>query len=390
MPVSATDEPPLSTANALARAAYVHVPFCAHRCGYCNFTLVAGRDDLVTSYLAALERELQTLGQPQPVETLFIGGGTPTHLEPPQLERLLRLVSQWFVLEPGGEFSVEANPAGLNSQRVGLLADAGVTRVSLGAQSFNADKLRLLERDHTADDIRRAVELLRPRVASLSLDLIFGVPHETRAMWQADLQAALALVPDHLSTYGLTFERGTAFWSRLSHGQLQRVDEELERTLYGDAIDALATACLEHYEVSNFARPGHRCRHNAAYWAGESYWAAGPGAARYIHGRREMNHRSTTTWIKRVLAGQSPVAESETLSPQDRARELLVFGLRRMEGVTRSDFLHRTGYSLDALAGSILADYVSWGLMTDDGQRVRLAREGLFISDALWPRLLKP
>jgi oxygen-independent coproporphyrinogen-3 oxidase len=232
--------------------------------------------------------------------------------------------------------------------------------------------------------------LLRPRVASLSLDLIFGVPHETRAMWQADLQAALALVPDHLSTYGLTFERGTAFWSRLSHGQLQRVDEELERTLYGDAIDALATACLEHYEVSNFARPGHRCRHNAAYWAGESYWAAGPGAARYIHGRREMNHRSTTTWIKRVLAGQSPVAESETLSPQDRARELLVFGLRRMEGVTRSDFLHRTGYSLDALAGSILADYVSWGLMTDDGQRVRLAREGLFISDALWPRLLKP
>jgi oxygen-independent coproporphyrinogen-3 oxidase len=368
----------------------VHVPFCAHRCGYCNFTLIAGRDDLVERYLAALERELEALERPRAVETLFIGGGTPTHLEPPQLQRLLELAARWFVLEPGGEFSIEANPAGLDAPRVATLARHGVTRVSLGAQSFDAGKLRMLERDHSADDIRRAVGLLRPHVQSLSLDLIFGVPRESRALWQADLAETLALEPDHVSTYGLTFERGTTFWNRLSHGTLQRVDEELERTLYGDAIDALSAAGVEHYEVSNFARSGHRCRHNEVYWAGASYWAAGPGAARYVDGRRELNHRSTTTWLKRVLAGQSPVAESETLSPEERARELLVLGLRRMEGMRRSEFLLRSGYELDPLAGAAIADYVAWGLLLDDGQRVRLSREGLFVSDALWPRLLRP
>ncbi|HEX4149488.1 MAG TPA: radical SAM family heme chaperone HemW, partial [Pirellulales bacterium] len=372
MQLSAPDHARPSALPAAARSAYIHVPFCAHRCGYCNFTLIANRDDLADRYLAALECELQALEHPQAVDTLFLGGGTPTHLAPPQLERLLELATRWFVLEKGGEFSIEANPAGLDQARVEVLGRHGVNRVSLGAQSFAADKLRLLERDHLADDIRRAVRLLRPHVASLSLDLIFGVPGETRSLWQADLEAALALEPDHVSTYGLTFERGTTFWSRLAHGQMSRLDEELERTLYGDAIDTLSVAGREHYEVSNFARPGHRCRHNEVYWAGASYWAAGPGAARYVAGRREMNHRSTTTWIKRLLAGQSPVAETETLSSEDRARELLVLGLRRMEGVGRSDFLQRSGYELDALAGAALADYLRWGLMIDDGQRVRL------------------
>ncbi len=369
------------------RAAYVHVPFCRHRCGYCNFTLVAGRDDLIAAYLAALEAELSWLGEPCEVETLFLGGGTPTHLRGEQLRRLLQTVRRWHPLAPGGEFTVEGNPADIDEETVGILAAEGVTRLSLGAQSFDDGKLRLLERDHTAAVIATAVKA-RDAGLQVSLDLIFGVPGETTATWQADLSQALSLLPDHVSTYGLTFERGTSFWNRREHGELLPVDEELERTLYAAAIETLTSAGYEHYEVSNFARPGKRCRHNEVYWTGGEYFAAGPGAARYVAGVRETNHQSVFTWLARVQAGQSPVAEREALSPEGRARELLVFALRRIEGVDRAWFAAKSGIQLDSLIVMPLRKFVAAGLLADDGERVKLTRDGLFVSDALWPEFL--
>jgi oxygen-independent coproporphyrinogen-3 oxidase len=375
--------------NSPARAAYIHVPFCAHRCGYCNFTLVAGRDDLVERYLDAVELELASLVQPREVQTLFFGGGTPTHLPPAALRRLLAITGRWFQLLPGYEFSVEANPADLDPARIAILAEHGVNRISLGAQSFDDRKLTALERDHRADDIARSVELARPHIASLSLDLIFGTPGETLDAWQADLTAALALAPDHVSTYGLTYERGTSFWSRLTSGDLARLDEELERSMYAAAIDRLTDAGDEHYEVSNFARPGQRCRHNEVYWAGESYYGFGPGAARYLNGRREMNHRSTTTYIKRLLAGESPLADAEELPPEDRAREALVLGLRRIEGIDRQQFASATGFEIEALVGKELAHCVELKLLNECQGRIRLSREGVFVSDAIWPKFLR-
>jgi oxygen-independent coproporphyrinogen III oxidase len=371
------------------RAAYVHVPFCRHRCGYCNFTLVAGRDDLIDDYLRAVTLELEGLGEPREVDTLFFGGGTPTHLAPERLRQLIATARKFFPLAAGAEFTVEANPVDLSDETLAVLAEGGVNRISLGGQSFDAAKLAILERDHTPDDFRQAVEAAKRNIASVSIDLIFGVPGETLAVWQADLAAATALLPDHVSTYGLTFERGTAFWTRLHAGQLNRLDEEAERAMYASAIDTLVAGGFEHYEVSNFATAGHRCRHNEAYWAGDGYFAVGPGAARYVGGRREMNHRSTTTYLKRMLAGQSPVAESETLDPADRARERLVFGLRRLAGIDRQAFAATTHFDLDALVGQPLARMVSLGLLADDGRRVQLTREGLFVSDAIWPHFLK-
>ena len=159
--------------------------------------------------------------------------------------------------------------------------------------------------------------------------------------------------------------------------------------MYEVAIDELTAAGYDHYEVSNFARPGHRCRHNEVYWAGGSYFAAGPGAARYVDGRRETNHRSTTTYLQRMLAGQSPVAESESLDPEDSARERLVFGLRRLEGVARAEFVQATGFELDRLAGDSLTNFVRAGLLEDTGTHVRLTRRGLLVSDSLWPELLR-
>jgi oxygen-independent coproporphyrinogen-3 oxidase len=233
------------------------------------------------------------------------------------------------------------------------------------------------------------VQRARQSLRSVSLDLIFGTPGETLTGWQADLAAALELPLDHLSTYGLTFERGTSFGTRLDQGELHRLDEETEREQYALAIDTLTAAGFEHYEVSNFARPGHRCRHNEVYWSGEGYFAVGPGAASYVNGTRAVNHQSTTTYLKRVLAGESPVAESETLAPEERAREWLVFALRRLEGVDRATFTTRTGFELDKLVGDALARFVEQGLLFDDGQRVRLSRSGLFVSDAIWPYFLR-
>ena len=375
--------------SAECRAAYVHVPFCRHRCGYCNFSLVAGRDELIEPYLDALERELSWLGRPREVDTLYLGGGTPTHLRANRLGRLLEIVLRWHPLATGGEFTVEANPSDVDVATIAVLAGHGVTRLSLGAQSFDAGKLRLLERDHQAGDVARAVELARCGGLDVSLDLIFGVPGETPAVWQVDLSAAVGLQPDHISTYGLTFERGTSFWNRLEHGELAQIDEELERQMYETAIDTLTDAGLEHYEVSNFARSGKRCRHNEVYWTGGEYYAAGPSAARHLSGVRETNHRSVTTWLQRLQAGQSPVAEQERLPPDDRARELLVFGLRRLEGVERKWFADQSGFEINDLVAEPLARFVFGGLLHDDGRTVRLTRRGLLVSDSLWPYFLQ-
>ena len=363
------------------RSAYLHVPFCVHRCGYCDFTLLAGRDDLAGEYLRALEVELWSLERPREVDTLFFGGGTPTHLAPDELARLLELAREWFRVAPGYEFSVEANPAGLTDEKLRLLADAGVNRVSLGVQSFDEGLLKLLERDHREADILDTVARLQDRFENVSLDLIFALPGQTLTHWRETLRRAIELQPTHLSTYGLTFEKGTAFWSRREKGAIQQLPDELERDMYAAAMDDLAAAGFEQYEISNFARPGYRCRHNQTYWRALPYFGFGPGAARYLRGRRESNHRSTTTWIKRVLAGQSGVAMSEELDPEHRAREAIVLGLRQLDGIRRDEFLTLTGFELDSLVGETIRREVAAGRIDDFGDGIRITHDGRFFAD---------
>lgn len=283
------------------RSAYIHVPFCAHRCGYCDFTLVADRDELIDGYLEALQIELGGLKEPRILDTLFLGGGTPTHLSAVQLAHLMELLSRWFRLAANYEFSVEANPSGLPDEKIAVLADAGVNRVSLGVQSFDSRMLSLLERAHRRKDVHAAINCVRRRIDNISVDLMFGVPGQTLELWCRTLAQAVALQPRHVSTYGLTFEKGTPFWMRRQKQQLIEPAEELQRRMYAAAIDELPAAGFEQYELSNFAQPGFRCRHNEVYWKGLPYYGFGPGAARYVDGRRETNHRSVTTWLKRVL-----------------------------------------------------------------------------------------
>jgi len=370
------------------RAVYVHVPFCAARCPYCNFTVVADRGDLVDRYLEAIERELSWLGGPHEVDTLFVGGGTPTQLPPEAMRRLLLAVRRWFRVADGYEWSVEANPLDLTETMADVLAEGGVNRVSLGVQSFDAGKLVTLGRDHRPPQVEQALAIARERFAALAVDLIFGVPGETLATWRDDLAAVVQSGANHVSTYGLTYERGARFWSLRRQGRLTPIDESTELAMYEQAVDALTAAHLAHYEVSNFARAGFRCRHNAVYWNGGEYFAVGPGAARHVAGRRETNHRSTTTYLRRVLAGDSPVAESEQLSPEQRAREALVFGLRQLDGVDAAAFAARTGFTIERLVGAVLPAHVEQGLLAFNGDRLRLTRRGLLVSDSIWPGFL--
>jgi oxygen-independent coproporphyrinogen-3 oxidase len=370
------------------RAAYVHVPFCDHHCGYCDFAIAVGQESSVELYLDALAAELATLGTPQPVRTVFLGGGTPTHLSASQLERLLVAVNRWLPLADGGEFSVEANPDSLDADKVRFLADHGVTRVSLGAQSFHANVLAALDRQHRPEETPRAIERVRSRIEQVSLDLIFGAPGQTLAEWHDDLTQALALHPDHLSTYGLTYEKGTPLWKQRERGDVKALDENAELTMYQTAIDVLEAAGFEHYEISNFARPGRRCRHNEVYWANEAYFGFGMGAARYVTGRRELNTRDLKTYIRRTLSGESPTFQSEELEPLERARETMAVQLRRGSGIGRGPFQMQTGYALDQIAGEPLRRLVGQGLLADDGERVCLTRPGKYVADAVIERLL--
>ncbi len=370
------------------KSAYVHVPFCRHRCGYCNFSVVAGRDDLIDDYLAAMQAELSLLGAPRTVATIFLGGGTPTHLDSYSLARLLDMIGEWLPLSSGGEYSCEANPEDISSECIRPLADAGVNRISLGVQSFQAKKLRVLERAHDAKIAARAIQVCRDHGMDVSIDLIFGAPGESLDAWRADLESALAVEPDHISTYGLTFERGAAFWAKRNRGELHDVGDDVEARMYELAIDRLTDSAFEHYEVSNFARTGKRCRHNETYWLGESYFAAGPGASRFVDGRRETNHRSTTTYIRRLRDGQSPVQEVDDIPLEARIRERFVFAMRMLDGVNCREFQATTGVDPRAMIGEQLERYVSLELLEFQADTIRLTRKGLMVSDSIWADLL--
>jgi oxygen-independent coproporphyrinogen III oxidase len=365
------------------RAAYVHVPFCAHKCGYCDFASLAGVDHLADRYLTALEREIESeLGEPQEVDTIFVGGGTPTRLEAGALDRLAAIINRWFTLAPGGEWTVEANPGTIDTVKADILAAAGVNRVSLGAQSFQPELLRVLERHHGQVEVEQALNVVRPRFSRWSLDLIFGVPGSTLDDWRRDIEIALSFGPSHLSCYGLVFEKGTELWHQRERGLVQPLDEETERLMFESTIERLAAAGLEMYEISNFARIGHESRHNLAYWANDAYFGFGVGAARYLRGVRSVNTRDLNAYLRRVEAGSPARGPIEELSEEARARETAILMLRRIQaGIEREDFFQRTGFELDALAGDAIGRFAAQGYLEDDGRRLRLSREGLFIAD---------
>ena len=390
------------------RSAYVHVPFCSHRCGYCNFTLIAGRADLVPSYLDALAKELElTLGEPAQVETLFLGGGTPSFLSVSELQRLFELLNHWLPTTNSVEVSCEVNPLDCRPEKLEVLRAAGVNRVSIGGQSFSARKLAVLQRDHSPDELREAIATCNEYFDRVSLDLIFAAPDESLDEWRADLIAATESGVTHLSTYGLTVEKGSMFFGRVQKGDLAELDSDLQRELFEHTIRYLSDRGWTHYEVSNFALGDQKCRHNEAYWLGRYWWGFGPGAASFLPAKveddsgaiavRAVNHQSTTLYLRRMAeaqvhsAPQTLKTDSELLSREDYIRERVVFGLRRLAGVNLKELDREFECDVAEMFQPVLSEYLKQGwLSLDESRQLTLTQAGLFISDGLWPDLLVP
>jgi putative oxygen-independent coproporphyrinogen III oxidase len=370
------------------RHLYVHLPFCAHRCGYCDFVTVVGRVGQHRGYVDALlaELELERGALAEQVETVFLGGGTPTFTEPRELERLIR------ALPPAEEVTVEANPETVTSELAGLLRAGGVTRVSLGAQTFQPRLLEVLERRASPDDVRRAVYLLRDAgFDNISLDLVYGIPGETAADLGLDLAEALALVPEHLSCYEVEAKPGTRFTH--AHGEeLERQADAMEG-YFEQVVDTLSAAGYRWYETANFClaevQAGGRdlrARHNLGYWRGHDYLGLGIGAVSTVEGVRRTNLPSLSRYVAALAAGDTPPRELEPIDADTRSRERLLLGLRLDEPVAVADI--RGAIDRDALGR-----LVGLGLVqrSENGRRdeLRLTRRGRFLGGGVTAELLE-
>ncbi len=380
------------------RGIYVHIPFCSQRCGYCNFALVANRDYLIDDFLKCLETEIELVSDKWnregfdlssfPLESLFLGGGTPSHLTPTQFNQIIEVLRCRFDFAPELEFTIEANPNDVNPARCAGWEAAGVNRFSLGAQSFDREKLEFLERTHRGKDIEHAVELCCAVSRNLSLDLIFGSAREELESWKADLESAMRLGIKHLSTYGLTIEKGTRFGSRAAKGESLDVDDEASARLYEAAQESARDHGMAQYEISSFAIPGYECRHNRMYWNLDSYLAFGPGAASFDGQTRVRNHESVSTYLKKLSDKQFPIQVVDTLDAQLLAKERLIFGMRQIAGVNRHEFEEKVGVKPESLIPPSLLDSLLENQLIQIDENLRLTARGVLVSDAIWVQVL--
>lgn len=373
------------------RSLYIHIPFCAKKCRYCDFYSI---EDLggVGVFLEALEREV-ALVRPrvvEPVETVFVGGGTPSLLDPAQLARILATVRHAFPVTPDAETTLEANPGtvGLDSLR-GYRA-LGVNRLSLGVQSFSDAALRQLGRIHDARAARQAMAEARTAgFSNVSLDLIYAVPGQTLAAWEDDLRVALDFAPEHLSAYALTIERHTPLGRDVGSGRVRPTGSDLEAAMFDRTMAWLDTKGYEHYEVSNYARPGFPCRHNLNYWRHGPYLGLGPGAHSFERhtARRWWNVSSLSAYAEQLAAGRLPIAGAERLGPDDVLAERIFLGLRN-GGVDVQRLADDLGYDLRAKAGIILEGLEQDGAIASRDGVLRLTRTGYLVADEIARRLM--
>jgi oxygen-independent coproporphyrinogen-3 oxidase len=322
---------------------YVHVPFCAARCGYCDFnTYVAGAEEQAAwrpAAVAEVELAARELGPREPVGTVFFGGGTPTLLPPEDLLAVLDAIRARLGLAPDAEVTVEANPETVSPASLAALRAGGVTRISLGMQSSAAHVLAVLDRRHTPGRaVAAAREAREAGFAHVSLDLMFGTPGESDADWEASLESALSAGPDHVSLYGLMLEPGTRLTAQVRRGVVPGLDEDAMARRYEHADARLRAAGLHWYELSNWARgEAARCRHNEGYWRGDDWWGIGPGAHSHVAGRRWWNERRPRTWREALAAGRSPAAGGEHVGPEAARLEAVMLELRTAAGLALRD-----------------------------------------------------
>jgi oxygen-independent coproporphyrinogen-3 oxidase len=367
---------------------YVHVPFCASTCDFCAFYQVPPTAESIRGFIKCLSLEAALVGWNRPLSTVFWGGGTPGLLSPADLGRVAEVVHGL----PGGksprEWTVELAPSSVTRERLEVLRSAGVTRVSLGVQSFRPALLDALGRAHTRERIYRAYERIREAgFASVNLDLMFALPGQTASEWKADIDEAVSLGPDHISTYCLTFEEDTALWVKLSQGRV-RLDAENEARMYERTWELLGAAGYGQYEISNFARTGHECAHNVNTWRMCEWAGLGPSAASQIGGWRGANVADLSLWSAHVGRGDRMTEDRAALTPALLAEDSLVFGLRMNEGVDLGPLRARSPGAPWDRVGALIGRLAEEGLANLDGERIRLEPRGRLLADTIGSEIM--
>jgi oxygen-independent coproporphyrinogen-3 oxidase len=364
------------------RGLYIHIPFCPQVCPYCAFATVKGGREFHDRYVAAVCKEIeggQQRLEPGPFDTVFFGGGTPSELAPAYLQAILQAAAQWWGLKPDAEITIEVNPGTADFNKFSDFKKLGFNRLSVGAQSFVDKSLKALGRIHSAVEAQKAFEVARTAgFDNLSLDLISSIPDMPQAHWRHSLNRAVELGPEHISSYALTIEEGTVFAERQRQGRLQPLPEEEDARSYEWTMERLEKAGYAHYEVSNFARPGRRSRHNWGYWTGAEYLGVGLSAHSFGGDCRSWNMRDLAAYLRSVEAGDSPQVGFEYIDANTARRERVWMGLRTNEGVELGFEEQLTLQRQERFAALLEAGYILL-----DGARLRLQKTGFLLADAL-------
>ena len=363
-------------------SAYVHIPFCTQICYYCDFSKVFIKNQPVDSYLEHLIEEYNSYDIKK-LRTLYIGGGTPTALSAHQLAFLLEKLTDKLDLSYLEELTIEANPGDLDQEKIAVLKDSPVNRVSLGVQTFNDRMLRQIGRSHLEKDIYENIaDLKKAGFDNISIDLIYALPKQTMEDVKTNVAKAIALDIPHMSLYSLILENHTVFMNRMRRGKLPLPKEDLEAEMFEYIIAELEKAGFEHYEISNFSKPGFESRHNLMYWDNAEYYGIGAGASGYVNGVRYKNHGPIRHYLQAVEAGNARVQE-EVLTLKEQMEEEMFLGLRKKSGVSKKRFEEKFGISFEEQYGAVVSELTEQGLLVPDRDIVRMTKQGLFLGDTV-------
>ena len=368
---------------------YIHIPFCIRKCHYCDFYSIPFDKDLAQKFVEALKKEISQSSASRPwseitFSTLYVGGGTPTVLTLIQLDEILRKCFNCFTFESNVECTVETNPETVEVEILEKMSSIGVNRLSIGFQSFHDDELRRLGRRHTVKSCMNVYQIARKvGFKNIGIDLIFALPEQTLESWQETLKRTVDLGPEHISTYCLTIEPGTSFAKEITEGTLAQLSDDLEVAMYEGTIDFLESQGYEHYEISNFARPGFRSRHNQLYWDHEPYLGLGPTAHSFYTNRRSERVKNVHEYIHRGEQGRSTISREETLSMKKLMAECIFLSLRKKEGINLNHFQKRFGTDIEEIYGDIITKYLHLLMLERNGPFLRLTRKGLLVANTV-------
>lgn len=368
---------------------YLHFPFCISKCPYCDFNSYQLKEEKqISSYISALYQEITAYSQKlkkSNIKTIYLGGGTPTILTGIQISNILEFCKDKFTVDKNAEITIEANPGTLDGEKLKLLIESGINRLSLGAQSFNDLFLKKLGRIHNTQDITDSYYLAREiGFGNINIDIMFALPDQTTEDLQVTLKKAVSLKPDHLSLYNLTIKRGTEYYKKHKRGELKLPTEDEEFEMYNWVINFLEESGFEHYEIANFARPNKRSMHNLIYWQNKPYLGIGAGAYSFIKGYRYMNYENPVIYINEIMSGTLPVDNGEKLSLRKRMIETIILGLRTKDGVSYKKYKKRFRVNLDDTFSKQIDKLVNLGLLQKDNYRIKLTRKGVFLANTVF------